>query len=64
MLFVWLKFFICVLLVLFFGAKLSRYGDVVAEKTGLSGLWVGLLLLAAVTAGTLQMPRTALIFIT
>ena len=50
MLFVWLKFFICVLLVLFFGAKLSRYGDVIAEKTGLSGLWIGLLLLATFTS--------------
>jgi len=49
-LFIWLKLFICVLLVLFFGAKLSRYGDVVAEKTGLSGIWVGLLLLAIFTS--------------
>jgi len=47
---VWAKFLICVLLVLFFGAKLSRYGDIIAEKTGLSGFWVGLLLLAAVTS--------------
>lgn len=44
------QFIICVLLVLFFGAKLSRYGDIIAEKTGLSGLWVGLLLLATVTS--------------
>lgn len=50
MLLVWAKFLICVLLVLFSGAKLSRYGDIIAEKTGLSGLWVGLLLLAAVTS--------------
>lgn len=50
MLFIWLKFFICVLLVLFFGAKLARYGDVVAEKTGLSRLWIGLLLLAIITS--------------
>ena len=47
---IWLKFLICVLLVLFFGAKLSRYGDVIAEKTGLSGFWVGLLLLAVITS--------------
>ncbi|GAG40829.1 unnamed protein product, partial [marine sediment metagenome] len=47
---IWLNFFICVLLVLFFGAKLSRYGDVIAEKTGLSGFWVGLLLLAVITS--------------
>ena len=47
---VWIKFAVCVLLVLFFGTKLSRYGDVIAEKTGLSGIWVGLLLLAIVTS--------------
>jgi len=47
---VWVKFLICVLLVLLFGTRLSRYGDVIAEKTGLSGIWVGLLLLAIVTS--------------
>lgn len=50
MILVWAKFLVCVLLVLFFGAKLSRYGDVIAEKTGLSRIWIGLLLLAAVTS--------------
>jgi len=50
LLLVWTQFFICVLLVLFFGAKLARYGDIIAEKTGLGGIWVGLLLLAAVTS--------------
>ena len=47
---VWLKFCICAALVIFFGAKLSRYGDIIADKTRLGGLWVGLLLLAAVTS--------------
>jgi cation:H+ antiporter len=32
------------------GAKLSRYGDMIAEKTGLGGTWVGLLLMACVTS--------------
>lgn len=50
MLLLWAQFFICALLILFFGAKLARYGDIIAEKTGLSGLWIGLLLLAAVTS--------------
>ncbi|MBA7596910.1 hypothetical protein ES703_03902 [subsurface metagenome] len=50
MLLLWAQFFICALLILFFGAKLARYGDIIAEKTGLSGLWVGLLLLATVTS--------------
>lgn len=50
MLLVWTEFLICALLILFFGAKLARYGDKIAEKTGLGGIWVGLLLLAAVTS--------------
>ena len=50
MLLVWVEFVFCALLVLFFGTKLSRYGHIIAEKTGLSGLWVGLLLLAIVTS--------------
>ena len=50
MLLVWTEFLICVLIILFFGAKLSRYGDKIAEKTGLGGIWVGLLLLAAATS--------------
>jgi hypothetical protein len=33
-----------------FPAHLSRYGDVIAEKTGLGGAWIGLILLASVTS--------------
>ncbi len=47
---VWLYFAICVVLILFFGTKLSQYGDIIAEKTGLGGVWVGLLLLAIITS--------------
>jgi cation:H+ antiporter len=50
LLLIWIQFSICVLLVLFFASRLSRYGDIIAKKTGLSGLWVGLLLLAAITS--------------
>ena len=50
MILVWVKFLVCVVLVLVFGTQLSRYGDIIAEKTGLGGLWVGLLLLAIVTS--------------
>jgi cation:H+ antiporter len=50
LLLVWIQFAICILLIVFFGAKLSRNGDIVAEKTGLSGIWVGLLLIAVITS--------------
>lgn len=46
----WFKFFVCIVLILFFGTRLSRYGDIIAEKTRLGGIWVGLLLLAIVTS--------------
>ncbi len=47
---VWLKFLLCLVIVVFAGIKLARYGDVIAEKTGLGGVWVGLLLMATATS--------------
>ena len=47
---VWLQFALCAALIGFAGSKLSRYGDVIADKTGLSGTWIGLVLLATVTS--------------
>jgi cation:H+ antiporter len=47
---VWLKFLLCVAIILFAGTKLARYGDAIAEKTGLSGIWIGLVLLAFITS--------------
>lgn len=50
MLRVWFEFTICVAVIGYAGTRLSRYGDVIAEKTGLSGSWIGLVLLATVTS--------------
>jgi len=47
---VWLKFVLCLVIILFAGIKLARYGDAIAEKTGLGRLWIGLVLLAAITS--------------
>lgn len=47
---VWLKFLLAAIIILFAGTKLARYGDTIAEKTGLGRLWIGLVLLAAVTS--------------
>ncbi len=47
---VWLKFIICLAIILFAGTKLARYGDAIAEKTGLGGMWVGLVFLAFITS--------------
>lgn len=47
---IWLEFSICALLIGVAGTKLARYADVIADKTGLSGSWIGLILLATVTS--------------
>jgi cation:H+ antiporter len=47
---VWLKFLACLVIILFAGTKLARYGDAIAEKTGLGGLWVGMMFLALITS--------------
>jgi cation:H+ antiporter len=47
---VWLQFGACAALIGYAGAALSRYGDVIADKTGLSRSWIGLVLLATVTS--------------
>jgi len=47
---VWLKFLLCLIIILFTGTKVARYGDAIAVKTGLGRVWIGLVLLAAITA--------------
>lgn len=47
---IWLKFLFCVVVILFAGSKLARYGDAIAEKTGLGGVWVGIILMATATS--------------
>lgn len=47
---IWLEFSACALLIGVAGTKLARYADVIADKTGLSGSWIGLILLATVTS--------------
>ena len=47
---VWLKFAVCCAVILVAGTRLSKYGDVIAEKTGMGRVWIGAVLLAAVTS--------------
>jgi cation:H+ antiporter len=46
----WLQFIACTGIILVSGAYLSKYGDVIAEKTGLGRTWVGVILMASVTS--------------
>jgi len=47
---VWLKFIASLVIILFAGTKLARYGDALAEKTRLGQIWIGLVLLAFITS--------------
>jgi len=45
-----LEFLAVAAVILFSGTRLTRYGDIIGERTGLSGLWLGVVLLAGVTS--------------
>lgn len=47
---VWLELLVCVTVILLAGTNLARYGDILAEKTGLGKTWIGVVLLASVTS--------------
>lgn len=46
----WAGLLACTALIVYSGTGLSRYGDVLAEKTGLGRSWIGLVLLATITS--------------
>ena len=46
----WLGFIVCTALIVYSGTKLSKYGDILAEKTGLGRTWVGVVMMASVTS--------------
>lgn len=47
---IWVKFILCILIIFFSGRKIAKYGDIIASKTGLGGVWTGLILLACITS--------------
>jgi cation:H+ antiporter len=46
----WLQFAVVTGVIVFAGTNLSKYGDVIAEKTGMGRTWVGVILMASVTS--------------
>src|SRR4030042_6731924 len=48
--FLWLGFILCTSVIVYSGTKLSKYGDIIAEKTGLGRAWIGVVLMASVTS--------------
>lgn len=47
---IWLEFLFCLAVIGYAGYFLSRFGDIIAEKTGMSASWVGLILLSTATS--------------
>ncbi|MDD2319343.1 MAG: hypothetical protein PHO83_04750 [Geobacteraceae bacterium] len=46
----WIEFIVCAGLIFYSGTKLAKYGDILAEKSGLGRTWVGIVILASVTS--------------
>ena len=47
---VWIQFAVCLAIIVVAGTKLAKYGDLIAEKTGLGRVWIGVVLLATITS--------------
>ena len=47
---IWLKLIVCILIVLFAGRHVARYGDIIAERTGMGRVWMGVIAIAAITS--------------
>ena len=50
MLNLWLLFFACAIIIILVGIKLTHYGDIIAEKSGLGRLWIGAALIPLATS--------------
>lgn len=50
MMILWVGLILCTLVIVYAGTRLSKYGNIIAEKTGLGGTWIGVVLLASVTS--------------
>jgi cation:H+ antiporter len=50
MILLWLAFIISTSVIVYSGMRLSKYGDIIAEKTGLGRTWIGVILMASVTS--------------
>jgi cation:H+ antiporter len=47
---IWVQFLATALVIVLAGMRLARYGDILAEKSGLGRSWIGLVLVAATTS--------------
>jgi cation:H+ antiporter len=47
---IWIELILCAVLIFWARSILSKYGDVIAEKTGLGRAWIGAILIAGITS--------------
>ncbi|KTB48484.1 sodium:calcium antiporter [Dehalogenimonas alkenigignens] len=47
---IWIQLAICFAILIYAGARLTKYADTLAQKTKLGGLWIGLVLVATITS--------------
>jgi len=47
---VWLKLVICILVIFFSGQKVAKYGDIIATRTGIGQVWMGVIAIALITS--------------
>jgi cation:H+ antiporter len=48
--YLWIAFIFCTLVIVYAGTRLSKYGDIVAEKSGLGRTWMGVVIMASITS--------------
>jgi cation:H+ antiporter len=46
----WIAFVVCTVVIVYSGSRIAKYGDIIAEKTGLGRAWIGVVLMASVTS--------------
>ena len=47
---VWIKLLVCIIIILFAGRNVARNGDIIAERTGMGRVWMGVIAIAAITS--------------
>ncbi len=47
---VWLKLVICILIIFFSGKRVAKYGDIIADRSGIGQVWMGVIAIAAITS--------------
>lgn len=47
---VWLKLIVCIAIIFFSGQKVAKYGDDIADRTGIGQVWMGVIAIALITS--------------